>query len=178
MEMICNGEFMSKAPDEACDYFDLLAKNAQVWETTESSDKANYGPSYKGGLYYLKEEDVLNSLLANLIRKVEVIELSKIGVTKTSAPIENSCGICETNTHFTKEEVLHDDANAANAYQRQFSLRSSKTHNPNWRNHPNISWRNGPSVNEPQGSSSYVPYVPPDKKTLEDTLQALIQGQT
>lgn len=117
MEMICNGEFMSKAPDEACDYFDLLAKNAQVWETTESSDKANYGPSYKGGLYYLKEEDVLNSRLANLIRKVEVIELSKIGVTKTSAPIENSCGICETNTHFmmtlmrpmhTKDNLVYD----------------------------------------------------------------------
>ena len=30
MEMMCNGEFMSKSPDDAWDYFDLLAENAQV----------------------------------------------------------------------------------------------------------------------------------------------------
>ena len=28
-EMMCNGEFMNKDPDEAFDYFDLLAENAQ-----------------------------------------------------------------------------------------------------------------------------------------------------
>jgi hypothetical protein len=40
VEMMCNGEFMNKAPDEAWDYFDLLAENAQVWDTTERTDKA------------------------------------------------------------------------------------------------------------------------------------------
>jgi len=40
VEMMCNGEFMNKAPDEAWDYFDLLAENAQVWDTTEMIDKA------------------------------------------------------------------------------------------------------------------------------------------
>ena len=39
VEMMGNGEFMNKSPDEACDYFDLLAGNAQVWETTNTSER-------------------------------------------------------------------------------------------------------------------------------------------
>uniref|UniRef100_A0A2N9J0B0 Retrotransposon gag domain-containing protein n=1 Tax=Fagus sylvatica TaxID=28930 RepID=A0A2N9J0B0_FAGSY len=185
VEMMCNGEFMSKSPDDAWDYFDLLAENAQVWETTNTIERAKPGPSSKGGLYHLKEEDDVNSRIAKLTRKVEAIELGK---TESKAPtyFENSCGICETNSHLTKDcptipafqEVLHEQANVANAYRRPFSSPYSETYNSNWQNHPNFSWRNGPSINESQGSSSHAPYVPPHKKSLEDTLQAFIQGQT
>jgi hypothetical protein len=186
VEMMCNGEFMSKAPDEAWDYFDLLAENAQVWDTTERTDKTKPGPIAKGGLYHIKEDDDVNIRLAKLTRKVEAMELTKVDVAKMSAHTESNCGICETNTHLTKDcptipafqEVLHEQANAANAYQRPFNSPYSETYNPNWRNHPNFSWRNGPSANEPQRSSSHDLYVPPHKKTLEDTLQAFIQGQT
>ena len=120
-----------------------------------------------------------------MTRKVEAIELGK---TESKAPtyFENSCGICETNSHLTKDcptipafqEVLHEQANVANAYRRPFSSPYFETYNSNWKNHPNFSWRNGPSINESQGSSSHAPYVPPHKKSLEDTLQAFIQGQT
>ena len=74
--------------------------------------------------------------------------------------------------------MLHEQANVANAYRRPFSSPYSETYNSNWQNHPNFSWRNGPSINDSQGSSSHAPYVPPHKKSLEDTLQAFIQGQT
>jgi len=175
---------MSKSLDEAWDYFDLLAKNAQVWVTTERIDKTKPRPIYKGSLYRVKEDDDVSARLAKLTRKVEAMELSKVSIEKTSAPIKSNCGICETNTHLTKDcptipvfqEVLHEQTNVANAYQRPFNSPYSKTYNPNWRNHSNFSWRNGPSTNEPQ-RSSHVPYVPPHKKTLEDTLQALIQSQ-
>lgn len=114
------------------------------------------------------------------------MELRKVGATKISAPIESSCGICETNTHLKKDcptiptfqEVLHEQANVANAYQRPFSSPYSETYNFNWRNHPNFSWRNGQSANDPQASSSHVPYVPPHKKTMEETLHAFIHSQT
>ena len=46
VEMMCNGEFMSKSPD-AWDYFDLLAENAQVWETTNTIERAKLGPSLR-----------------------------------------------------------------------------------------------------------------------------------
>ena len=57
MEMMCNYEFMSKPPNNTWDYFDLLAKNAQVWETTNTIERGKPGPSSKGGLYHLKEEE-------------------------------------------------------------------------------------------------------------------------
>uniref|UniRef100_A0A2N9EEQ6 Retrotransposon gag domain-containing protein n=1 Tax=Fagus sylvatica TaxID=28930 RepID=A0A2N9EEQ6_FAGSY len=185
VEMMCNGEFMSKSSDDTWDYFDLLAENAQVWETTNTIERAKPRPSSKGGLYHLKEKDDVNSQIAKLTRKVEAIELGKI---KSKAPtsFESSCGICETNSHLTKDcptipafqEVLHEQANVANAYRRPFNSPYSETYNSNWQNHPNFSWRNGPSINESQGFSSHAPYVPPHKKRLEDTLQVFIQGQT
>ena len=44
IEMMCNGEFMNKSPDEAWDYLDLLVDNAQVLETTNTSERAKLGP--------------------------------------------------------------------------------------------------------------------------------------
>jgi hypothetical protein len=176
VEMMCNGEFMNKAPDEAWDYFDLHRR----------TDKAKPKPNSRGGLYHIKADEDMSARIATLTRKVEAIELSKVGVTKSPKPIEISCEICEAKVHLTKDcptilafkEVLHEQANAANAYQRPFSSPYSETYNPNWRNHPNFSWRNGQSTNELQGSSSHAPYVPPHKQTLEETLQAFIQSQS
>jgi hypothetical protein len=102
--MMCNGEFMSKAPDEAWDYFDLLVENAQVWDSTERTDKIKPGPISKGGLYYVKEDDDdVSACLAKLTRNAESMELSKASVEKMYVPIESNCEICETNTHLTKD---------------------------------------------------------------------------
>ena len=103
VEMMCNGEFMNKSPDKAWDYFDLLVDNAQVLESTNTSERAKLGPSSKGGLYHLKEEDDVNARIARLTRKVEAIELGKTSEVKKLGPIESSCGMCETNTHLTKD---------------------------------------------------------------------------
>ena len=65
-----------------------------------------------------------------------------------------------------------------NAYKRSFSPSFSETYNLKWRNHPNFSWRNGPNANEPKRYSSNPQYAPPQaKKTLEETLQAFMEGQ-
>jgi hypothetical protein len=69
VEIMCNDEFMSKSSDDAWDYFDLLAKNDQVWETTNTIERAKPRPSSKGGLYHLKEEEDVNSRIAKLTRR-------------------------------------------------------------------------------------------------------------
>jgi len=64
-------------------------------------------------------------------------------------------------------------------YQRPFCPAYSETDKHNWQNHPNFSWKNDdPFVNESQGFHSHYPYVPPHQNTLEDTLQAFLQGQS
>ena len=66
-----------------------------------------------------------------------------------------------------------------NAYKRPFSPSFSEIYNPNWQNRPNFSWRNDPNANEPHRYSSNPQYAPPQvKKTLKETLQAFMEGQT
>ncbi|KAL9363796.1 hypothetical protein Peur_041669 [Populus x canadensis] len=36
VKLMCNGTFENKDPDEAMEYLDLLAENAQNWDTTGS----------------------------------------------------------------------------------------------------------------------------------------------
>ncbi|XP_026443715.1 uncharacterized protein LOC113343807 isoform X2 [Papaver somniferum] len=189
VEMMCNGQFLNKSPDDAWSYFDSLAENAQNWDTSGTADRNKSKPlaSSRPGMYVLSEEDDLNAKIASLHRKVDAIQ--KPNVVKVADSVEHACGICESLEHYTKDcptipafqEVLHDQANAMNTYKRPFSSPYSETYNPNWRNHPNFSWRNGPTMNDvnvPQGSSSSNPYVPPYKNNLEDTLQTFMQGQT
>jgi hypothetical protein len=99
---------------------------------------------------------------------------------------EEVCSICEVIGHTTHEcptipafkEVLHEQANAINTYKKHFNFPYSETYNPGGRNHPNFSWRhknNAPPP--PQEPSNFVPYDPPHKRTLEDTLQTFMQGQ-
>ena len=75
VEMVCNGEFLNKDPNEAFDYFDLLAENAQSWDTTDTLDrsKASTNPS-RGGKYHLRKDDDLNARVASLTRKLEAME--------------------------------------------------------------------------------------------------------
>ena len=52
-EMVYNGEFLSKAPDDAWDYFAYLVKNAQIWDTTNKIDKSKTMSNPKGGMYLI-----------------------------------------------------------------------------------------------------------------------------
>ena len=55
VEMMCNGTFENKDPDEAMNFLDLLAENAQNWDTIGTcevlSKVQNSTPS--GGMYTL-----------------------------------------------------------------------------------------------------------------------------
>ena len=74
---MCNGEFMNKEPKEAWDYFDMLAENAQTWDTSNKIEKPKTTPTTKGGIYLIKEDNDVNTKIVNLTRKVEAMELSK-----------------------------------------------------------------------------------------------------
>ena len=49
--MMCNGEFRDKNPEDALDYLDQLAENAQYWDTVgtfELTNKPQLSPSSGG----------------------------------------------------------------------------------------------------------------------------------
>jgi len=129
---MCNGEFLNKDLEEAWDYFDQLAKNAQSWDNTdqfERSDKTKPNGMTKAGMYHLREKVDVNAKIVNLTRKVEAMELRKVNSIKANEKVKDIYGICETNGHQTQDyptilafqEVLHEHANSMNAYKRPFS---------------------------------------------------------
>jgi hypothetical protein len=107
------------------------------------------------------------------------------------------CQICETNEHATNDcptlpsfkECLHEQAHVLNSFQRPSHNPYSQTYNPGWRNHPNFSWKSGnnnaqtsqPLFQAPhnfQNSHGYaLPYAPPPRRNLEETLHAFIEKQ-
>ncbi|KAJ4715158.1 Integrase [Melia azedarach] len=179
-----------KDPEEALEYLDHLAENSQSWQTTSSSEnsiRSNLASS-SGGKYTLSQEDDLSARVANLTRKIEAMELRKVKEVK-SVLNDEVCGICEIMGHCTQDcpnvpifkEMFHDQANSMNTFKKTFPTHSpySETYNPGWRNHPNFSWKNEHNVHPPpQRPSNFPPYRSSHSKTLEETLQAFMQGQT
>ena len=134
------------------DYFNILAENAQSWDTTKSADPKISQQREKGGIYVLSEEDNISARVASLTRKVEAMELGKGEKTKE---VESICGIYSSNQHATQDyptisafqEVLQEQSNAINNYELPFSNPNSNTYNSSWKDSPNFSWRNGPTAN-------------------------------
>ncbi|XP_073265902.1 uncharacterized protein [Populus alba] len=197
VELMCNGTFEDKDPNEAMEYLDLLAENAQNWDTTgtyEAPSKTQPHTS-SGGMHNLREDHDLQAKFASLARKVEALELKKSGQLKSVQDIV--CQICETNEHATNDcptlpsfkECLHEQAHALNSFQRPNHNPYSQTYNPGWRNHPNFSWKsdnNNTQTSQPpfqahhnfQNSYGYAPpYAPPPRRNFEESLHAFIEKQ-
>ena len=193
VEMMCNGEFRDKSPEDALDYLEYIAENAQHWDTVgtyESSVKPQ--PSGRG-MFNLREDHDLSAKYASLAKKVEALELKKNEHVKSIQEI--ACHVCNSNEHVTQncptlpafQECLHDQVSSINTFKKPNPNPYSQTYNSGWRNHPNFSWRNDnqaqssqqpPQVHQNfQNSQNYAPYVPPPRKTFEDTLHAFIEKQ-
>jgi hypothetical protein len=192
IELMCNGTFKDKDHDEAMEYLDLLAENAQNWDTTgayEAPGKTQPHTS-SGGMYNLREDHDLQAKFASLARKVEALELKKSGQLKFVQDIV--CQICETNEHSINDcptlpffrECLHEQAHALNSFQRPNHNPYSQIYNPGRRNHLNFSWKSDAQTSQPpfqahhnfQNSNGYAPpYAPPPRRNLKETLHAFIE---
>ncbi|CAK9151637.1 unnamed protein product [Ilex paraguariensis] len=180
--MMCNGEFLNKDPDEALDYFDTLAQNAQSWDITDPTDVPRSSPqktgqTQGGGIYDLRDREDLFSKIAKLSRKVESLEVNKRHEVSNVSRTEEGCSICECMEHSlsdcpnipTLKEAYHEQVHAFNQTRQSFSP-NSNTYNPGWSNHPNFSWRNENPI--PHGSSAYASPMPPKQNQYHGQGQA------
>ena len=160
IQMMCTREFYEKSAREAIQFFDTIAENARTWETNTSIDtgKVHSTPT-GGGIHHLRENDDLKEKIANLIRKLEAIELKKVNkVTSVlqvplipiGPRVEEPSIICDDPTHSTincpnlpqvKGAIQIKQANALNYQRKPFNFPYSETYNPRWGKHPNFSWR-------------------------------------
>jgi hypothetical protein len=81
---MCNGTFKDKDLDEAMKYLDLLAENAQNWDIADINEAPGKTQPHtsSGGMYNLRENHDLQAKFASLARKVEALELKRIGQLK------------------------------------------------------------------------------------------------
>jgi hypothetical protein len=72
VELMCNGTFKDKNPNEAMEYLDLLAENAQNWDTTGAykAPSKTQPLTSSGRMYNLREDHNLQAKFASLDRKV------------------------------------------------------------------------------------------------------------
>ena len=103
VEMMCNGEFRDKSPEDALDYLDYIAENAQHWDTVgsyESSSKPQSSP-FSGGMHNLREDHDFQAKITSLARKVKALELKKNDHIKSVQNI--SCYVCDSTDHSTQD---------------------------------------------------------------------------
>jgi hypothetical protein len=147
VELMCNGTFEDKDPDEAMKYLDLLAENAQNWDITSTCEAPGKTQphTFNGGMYNLR-----------------ALELKKSGQLKSVQEI--ICQICETNEHSTNDCPTLPSFNHPNLSWKNGN-NNAQTSQPPFQAHHNF-----------QNSHGYAPpYVPPPRRNLEETLHAFIE---
>jgi len=85
VELMCNRTFEDKDRNEAMEYLDLLAENAQNWDTkdTYKAPSKTQPHTSNGGMYNLREDHDLQAKFTSLVRKFEALELKKSGQLKS-----------------------------------------------------------------------------------------------
>ena len=139
----------------------------------------------------MREEDSLKAQLEVVTRDLEALK-ARDGRAYTAARVDQACFVCGGIDHLVQEcptflemkGVYEAQCNAVGMYQKPYPTHS-ETYNPGWRNHPNLSWKS--NSNQPPSSNNqwraeqfHTPqyHAPPPKRSLEETLQAFMQGQT
>ena len=68
---MCNGQFNQKTPNEAWEFLELMAENAQKWTSSEGVDHSKELNQPKGGgIYQVNNQTDIQAKLAALTREV------------------------------------------------------------------------------------------------------------
>ena len=137
IEMMCNGEFLHKDPDEAIDYLNELAEKAHSW--TGPSTINNTNRSRPTGIYHLREEDSLKAQVEVLTRELEALKTKDSRSTHTVARVEaqKTCFVCGGVEHLAQDcptygemrGVYEEQCNALGMFRKPFSP-YTETYNP------------------------------------------------
>ncbi|XP_073129138.1 uncharacterized protein, partial [Henckelia pumila] len=152
IEFMCNGTFEDKNPNEAMEYLESLAENAQNWDnigSIEPPSKTNNSTN-GGGIYHLKDDVDVQAKLASLARKECLHEQANY--------VKNF-----------KKPTLDPFSQTYNPGWRNHP-------NFSWRNDNNAQPSQQPFQNN-QNHQGYAPYIPPPRKNFEDEIHAYIQKQ-
>ena len=104
LETVCEGDFLSKNPEEAMDFLSYVAETSKAWDEPNSREAERMRPasSSRGGMYSLPEDMELKEKLSTLARRVEELEGKRLYEVQavTEVPLQDKlCFICQSTEH-------------------------------------------------------------------------------
>ena len=160
LETMCEGDFMSKNPEEAIDFLSYVAEVLREWDEPNAREveKMNSQPNVsnvKAGMYMVNEDIDMKVKFVVIARRLEELEVKKMrevqAIFETSVQ-SMSCSICQSFEHLVAEcptipavrEMFGDQANVIGQFKPNNNVSYGNTYNSNWRNHSNFSWKPRP----------------------------------
>ncbi|XP_060959305.1 uncharacterized protein LOC133030544 [Cannabis sativa] len=177
VQMMCNGDFLQKDPEEALEYLEEISEKSYTWSAPSPTEKPR-----TAGVYQLKEEDSVKAQLEALKKQFEAFKTQEGKALQMVAKVEKQepCFICGATDHQPQEcpnlSMLRggdeEQCNALGDYKKPYNAYSN-TYNPGWRNHPNFSWKD---TSQNQASESQWK---PDQQnnSLENSMKILADSQ-
>lgn len=136
---------MDKTSDDAWDYLEDLVKKAQTWYCVDPGERVMFNQSSESfGKFSLNEHNAIESRIAQLVQKLDKLELKGAQEVKVVRQFEEAYFICETLGHSTDAcptiPALKNHSNQSaprdiNAINQQFDL-FSQTYNQGLRQNP------------------------------------------
>ena len=80
LETMCEGDFMSKNPEEAMDFLSYVAKGSRGWDEPNARElgRRKSQPNAKSGMYLLNEGIDMKAKVAAMARRLEELEMKKV----------------------------------------------------------------------------------------------------
>ena len=190
LETMCGGDFLSKHPDEAMEFFNYVAETSKGWDEPNPREVEKMRPSAhpRGGIYALSKDMEMKAKISILTRKVEELEGKRLHEVQavTENPAQANPGITFQPTAHSEEDcpmahsvkdLMSEYANVVGQYKPQPNALYGNTYNSNWKNHPNLSWKPNPPAyvplppgTKPQFGSSSQPQPPPSSSPVEQAI--------
>ena len=80
LETMCGGDFLSKHPDEAMEFWNYVAETSKGWDEPNPREAERMRPSthQRGGIFALSEDMEMKAKISTLARKVEELEEKRL----------------------------------------------------------------------------------------------------
>ena len=77
LETMCEGDFLSKNPEEAMDFLNYVVETSKAWDepNPREAEKMRSATSSRGGMYSLQEDMEMKGKLSTLARRLEELEI-------------------------------------------------------------------------------------------------------
>ena len=141
---MCGGDFLSKHPDEAMDFFNYVAETSKGWDESNPREVEKMRPSahQRGGIFALSEETEMKEKLTTLTRRLEELEMRNQHEVQAMNELFASHPAyfnCQSNSHLGEHcpvvpsvrDLMQENANVLGQNKPPTNSPYGNTYNPN-----------------------------------------------